>query len=117
LHIRLEYRGLLTVNSYYSFNSYTQQLCLNDVVRKPGGIKATEKDLRLQNPQADSSNKKDDSYMENQKGELVRRTKMLDGQKEVSQVVSWEAGFVDNISEVTEKLNIKGVFSQCQTSS
>ncbi|KAJ5294392.1 hypothetical protein N7508_009213 [Penicillium antarcticum] len=89
------------------FNSYTQQLCLNDVVRKAGGVKATEKDLHTQVPQVTSGNK-DDGYMENQKGELVRRSKMVDGQKEVSQVVSWEAGFVDNISEVTEKLNIKG---------
>ncbi|KAJ5715709.1 uncharacterized protein N7483_012890 [Penicillium malachiteum] len=92
------------------FNSYTQQLCLNDVVRKPGGVKASERDLRtLPNSQiAGSSDQKHKGYLDNQKGELVRRTKMNDGQKEVSQVVSWEAGFVDNISEVTDKLNIKG---------
>ncbi|CAI7660111.1 unnamed protein product [Penicillium glandicola] len=92
------------------FNSYTQQLCLNDVVRKPGGIKASEKDLRTQ-PSSQitgSSEKNDDKLLDSQKGELVRRTMLIDGQKEVSQVVSWEAGFVDNISEVTDKLHIKG---------
>ncbi|KAF2805523.1 uncharacterized protein BDZ99DRAFT_423807 [Mytilinidion resinicola] len=60
------------------FNSYTQQLCVNDVVQKPGGIKGSERDLRS------------------------------DGQSSVSQVVSWEAGFVDNMSEVINSLNISG---------
>lgn len=64
----------------------------------------------MPNPQVTgSSDQKGQSYLDNQKGELVRRTKMEDGQKEVSQVVTWEAGFVDNISEVTDKLNIKGM--------
>lgn len=110
LRFQFTHVRLLTTIWDDSFNSYTQQLCLNDVVRKPGGVKASERDLRtLPNPQVTgSSDQKDKGYLDNQKGELVRRTKMDDGQKEVSQVVSWEAGFVDNISEVTDKLNIKG---------
>lgn len=31
-----------------------------------------------------------------------------DGQTAVSQVVSWEAGFVDKVSEITDSLHISG---------
>ncbi|KAF2421478.1 hypothetical protein EJ08DRAFT_641341 [Tothia fuscella] len=68
------------------FNSYTQSLCTNDVVRLPGGVRASDKDLRK---------------IEAQQG-------AIDGQADTSQVVSWKAGFVESLSEVTDTLNISG---------
>ncbi|KAF7344070.1 hypothetical protein MVEN_01696600 [Mycena venus] len=65
------------------FNSFTQQLCINDAVKTANNQTATEKNLRPQ-------------Y---KKGEMESST---------SQVVTWSAKFVDRISEVTDSMNISG---------
>ncbi|KAJ7093719.1 hypothetical protein C8R44DRAFT_989861 [Mycena epipterygia] len=65
------------------FNSFTQQLCINDVVKAKDNQPATERNLRPQ-------------Y---KKGEMESST---------SQVVTWSAKFVDRISEVTDSMNISG---------
>ncbi|KAF7344156.1 hypothetical protein MVEN_01705800 [Mycena venus] len=65
------------------FNSFTQQLCINDAVKTMNNQTATEKNLRPQ-------------Y---KKGEMESST---------SQVVTWSAKFVDRISEVTDSMNISG---------
>ncbi|KAJ7351546.1 hypothetical protein DFH08DRAFT_923452 [Mycena albidolilacea] len=65
------------------FNSFTQQLCINDAVKTTDNQTATEKNLRPQ-------------Y---KKGDMDSST---------SQVVTWSAKFVDRISEVTDSLNISG---------
>ncbi|KAJ7917733.1 hypothetical protein B0H13DRAFT_2231366 [Mycena leptocephala] len=66
------------------FNSFTQQLCINDAVKTKDNQTATEKNLTR--PQY-------------KKGEMDSST---------SQVVTWSAKFVDRISEVTDSLNISG---------
>ena len=63
-----------------SFNSYTQQLCINDAVVKDNKRSGTESDLRV--VPNDSNN--------------------------VSQIVKWTAKFVDTVSEVTDAMNISG---------
>ncbi|KAJ7700955.1 hypothetical protein B0H16DRAFT_1332585 [Mycena metata] len=65
------------------FNSFTQQLCINDAVKTKDNQTATERNLRPQ-------------Y---KKGEMDSST---------SQVVTWSAKFVDRISEVTDSMNISG---------
>ncbi|KAJ6479052.1 hypothetical protein C8R45DRAFT_833116 [Mycena sanguinolenta] len=73
------------------FNSFTQQLCVNDAVRRAGGNQetATEKSLRPQ-------------Y---QPGLMTAP----DGSNvDISQDVTWTAKFVDKMSEVTNSLNISG---------
>ncbi|KAK6354949.1 hypothetical protein TWF696_004077 [Orbilia brochopaga] len=104
------------------FNSYTQTLCVNDVVRKPGNIPATEADLRaalLQ--QTDVSSKQPNQItggtqqippkgvLEGASGTISR--KVVDGQKEVSQNVSWEASFIENSSDILKKLDVSGALS------
>jgi hypothetical protein len=101
------------------FNSYTQALCVNDVVRKPGNVPATEVDLRAAQltKQTDAATSKEvaigsqkhppQAVLEGATGTVAR--KIVDGQKEVSQVVSWTAEFVDNASDVLEKLNVSGM--------
>ncbi|KAK6526634.1 hypothetical protein TWF694_005215 [Orbilia ellipsospora] len=105
------------------FNSYTQTLCVNDVVRKPGNIPATESDLRAaQLPQPTDATTKQRKLigegaerpsprevLEGASGTISR--KLVDGQKEVSQTVSWEASFVKNSSEVLKKLDVSGALS------
>ncbi|CAM1503263.1 Fc.00g080390.m01.CDS01 [Cosmosporella sp. VM-42] len=105
------------------FNSYTQALCVNDVVRKPGNVPATEADLRA----AQLTQKTDDAtvkpkqitagtqqrapqgVLDGASGSISR--KFVDGQKEVSQVVSWEASFIENSSDVLKKLDVSGALS------
>ncbi|KAF7346624.1 Major facilitator superfamily MFS-1 [Mycena sanguinolenta] len=73
------------------FNSFTQQLCVNDAVRLAGGKQetATEKSLRPQ-------------Y---QPGLMTAP----DGSNvDISQDVTWTAKFVNKMSEVTDSLNISG---------
>ncbi|KAJ7822770.1 hypothetical protein B0H13DRAFT_1659452 [Mycena leptocephala] len=70
--------------SLVGFNSFTQQLCINDAVKTKDNQTATEKNLTR--PQY-------------KKGEMDSST---------SQVVTWSAKFVDRISEVTDSLNISG---------
>ncbi|KAK7435786.1 hypothetical protein VKT23_019484 [Stygiomarasmius scandens] len=72
------------------FNSFTQQLCINDSVKLTGGKEsATEHTLRPQ-------------Y---KKGTMTS----LDGSNvDISQEVTWSAKFVDRISEVTDSLNVSG---------
>jgi hypothetical protein len=103
------------------FNSYTQTLCVNDVVRKPGNIPATESDLRAaeltqQTDTGTSIVKKTprgtqehlpQKVLEGASGTISR--KVVDGQKEVSQVVSWEASFIENSSDVLKKLDVSGM--------
>ena len=101
------------------FNSYTQALCVNDVVRKPGNVPATEDDLRAKQltaktdaaTQAKQIAAGEDQpppqgVLEGASGTVART--IVDGQKEVSQVVSWEATFVNNSSEVLDKLDVSG---------
>ncbi|ETS81500.1 hypothetical protein PFICI_06502 [Pestalotiopsis fici W106-1] len=86
------------------FNSYTQQLCVNDAVIKPNHVKAQERDLinraiasgeRPQHP-TDPGN-------DGRKTGSVSRT--VGG---VSQTVTWSTKFVDSLSEVTNSMNISG---------
>ncbi|KAF5539435.1 hypothetical protein FMEXI_8924 [Fusarium mexicanum] len=103
------------------FNSYTQTLCVNDVVRKPGNVPATEGDLRaaqLAQPVDPSQPKQitggtqqppPKEVLEGASGTFSR--KVIDGQKEVSQVVTWEASFIENSSDVIKKLDVSGALS------
>ncbi|KAF8212688.1 hypothetical protein K438DRAFT_1662231 [Mycena galopus ATCC 62051] len=73
------------------FNSFTQQLCVNDAVRLAGDKQdiSTEKSLRPQ-------------Y---QPGLMTAP----DGSNlDISQNVTWTAKFVDKMSEVTDSLNVSG---------
>ncbi|KAF7343734.1 hypothetical protein MSAN_01954000 [Mycena sanguinolenta] len=73
------------------FNSFTQQLCVNDAVRLAGGKQeiSTDKSLRPQyNP----------GLMTAPDGSTV----------DISQNVTWTAKFVDKMSEVTNSLNVSG---------
>lgn len=103
------------------FNSYTQALCVNDVVRKPGNVPATDGDLRAaqltQKSDAATTQSKQlttgaqhlppQDVLEGAKGTMART--IMDGQKEVSQVVSWEATFIENSSDVLQKLDVSGM--------
>ncbi|KAK2593759.1 hypothetical protein QQS21_008520 [Conoideocrella luteorostrata] len=103
------------------FNSYTQQLCCNDVVRLPSGRPATEQDLQdtKQKPprrQSIPSSGAESNILTTQKGsETIVQKKQIgvgnDSQNEVSQVVDWHASFIDTVSEVTKKLDISGALS------
>ncbi|KAJ7258577.1 hypothetical protein C8J57DRAFT_1073542 [Mycena rebaudengoi] len=73
------------------FNSFTQQLCVNDAVRLAGGKQeiATDRSLRPQ-------------Y---QPGLMTAP----DGSNlDISQNVTWTAKFVDKMSEITDSLNVSG---------
>ncbi|KDQ06257.1 hypothetical protein BOTBODRAFT_121764 [Botryobasidium botryosum FD-172 SS1] len=71
------------------FNSFTQQLCINDAVKlEDGGEAASERVLRPQYKLGTMS--------------------AADGGANISQVVTWTAKFVDRISEVTDSMNISG---------
>ena len=103
------------------FNSYTQALCVNDIVQKPGNVPASEGDLRAAQltaktdastapPKPLSASPQQlppQTLLEGPKG-IVSRT-VVDGQKEVSQVVSWEATFIENSSDVLQKLDVSGM--------
>ncbi|KNB12204.1 hypothetical protein FOXG_11844 [Fusarium oxysporum f. sp. lycopersici 4287] len=105
------------------FNSYTQTLCVNDVVRKPGNIPAAETDLRaaqltqktdaatFKSKQITAGTQQDQpqEVLDGASGTISRV--VVDGQKEVSQVVSWEASFIENGSEVLKKLDVSGALS------
>ncbi|KAF5024855.1 hypothetical protein F66182_3094 [Fusarium sp. NRRL 66182] len=102
------------------FNTFTQQLCVNDAVQLPGGIKASEKDL-ITSSAADTKGQPAPGVPKyNPSGEVTRYghpkttggtvvRKHKDGsQADISQIVTWKSTFVNNISEVTENMNIKG---------
>lgn len=73
------------------FNSFTQQVCINDAVKPEGGkISAAERDLRPQ-------------Y------KLGTMIAVDGGNVDISQDVSWTAKFVDRISEVTDSMNVSGM--------
>ncbi|RKK69422.1 hypothetical protein BFJ69_g12769 [Fusarium oxysporum] len=105
------------------FNSYTQTLCVNDVVRTPGNIPAAETDLRaaqltqktdaatFKSKQITAGTQQDQpqEVLDGASGTISRV--VVDGQKEVSQVVSWEASFIENGSEVLKKLDVSGALS------
>lgn len=110
------------------FNSYTQTLCVNDVVRKPGGVPATEGDLQAARLVAGNGaapaleNAKSDKALQPAAGEVLAGANgvvarvMQDGQKEVSQVVTWEASFIENSEDILKKLDVSGTcfFQQLQ---
>ncbi|KAI0151373.1 hypothetical protein BJ166DRAFT_535843 [Pestalotiopsis sp. NC0098] len=90
------------------FNSYTQQLCVNDAVIKPNHIKAQERDLRNKAAAAAASGDLPqlppvDFGDGGPKTGTVSRT--VGG---VSQTVTWTTKFVDSLSEVTNSMNISG---------
>ncbi|RYN29788.1 hypothetical protein AA0112_g7086 [Alternaria arborescens] len=104
------------------FNSYTQTLCVNDVVRKPGNIPATDGDLRAKvlTEKTDAvgrprqltvggESNSPQAVLEGSSGSMSRS--FADGQKEVSQVVSWTAEFVNDSSEVLDKLDVSGALT------
>ena len=98
-----------------------QTLCVNDVVQKAGSVRATEGDLRA----AQLTSKTDaattqtkrltneapttppQGVLDGASGTVSR--KLIDGQKEVSQVVSWEATFIENSSDILKKLDVSGM--------
>ncbi|KAM0541464.1 hypothetical protein ACHAPJ_013228 [Fusarium lateritium] len=102
------------------FNSFTQQLCVNDAVQLPGGVKASEKDLVLSAATDSKGEPAPGVPKYNPSGEVTRygypkttggtfARKHKDGsQADISQIVTWKSTFVNNISEVTENMNIKG---------
>lgn len=76
-----------------SFNSFTQQLCINDAVKSAGALTSvTERDLRPQ-------------YR------FGTMTAADGGNVDISQDVSWTAKFVDRISEVTDSMNVSGTYT------
>lgn len=87
------------------FNSFTQSMCVDNVVSKPDGKQATENDLRSV-PATGQPPTNKQAAMTGSSGTSVL-TK-VDGQMTISQTVSWEAKFVDKISEVTDSMNISG---------
>ncbi|KAK4694378.1 hypothetical protein P7C71_g3198, partial [Lecanoromycetidae sp. Uapishka_2] len=96
------------------FNSYTQTLCVNDVVQKPDGVKASDEDLRPTSLSGDTKAEvastvngtaNSGALTSNSGTTVITRT---EGQTLVSQTVTWEAKFVDKISEVTDSMNISG---------
>ncbi|EGX45522.1 hypothetical protein AOL_s00169g128 [Orbilia oligospora ATCC 24927] len=102
------------------FNSYTQTLCVNDVVRKRGGTPATEEDLRavelLEQPESNTKQITEGAQqappgkvLEGANGTMSR--KVVDGQKEVSQTVIWDASFVENSSDILKKLEVSGALT------
>ena len=97
----------------HRFNSYTQTLCINDVVQKPNGIKASETDLQVKLPPENTNSLTGPTNTSNESKVLsgTPRSRIVvssDGQREVSQTVTWTAKFVDKISEVTDSMNISG---------
>ncbi|KAK6497175.1 hypothetical protein TWF506_004650 [Arthrobotrys conoides] len=101
------------------FNSYTQTLCVNDVVRKRGGIPATEEDLHVANQveQPDASKRIDGGARQiplkdvlDEASGTISRT-VVDGQKEVSQTVTWDGSFVENSSDILKKLEVSGALT------
>ncbi|KAF3008205.1 hypothetical protein E8E14_008744 [Neopestalotiopsis sp. 37M] len=87
------------------FNSYTQQLCVNDAVVKPNKSRAQEKDLINRAIAGDASGKVPDTPAGT--GDDGRRigtvSRTVGG---VSQTVTWSTKFVDSLSEVTNSMNI-----------
>ncbi|KAK1504444.1 hypothetical protein CTAM01_03751 [Colletotrichum tamarilloi] len=95
------------------FNSYTQQLCVNDVVRKQGKVRATDADLQpVEEKQASPTAGLNEELrpLSKDSGTIVR-THSDGSQAGVSQTVSWDAGFVDNLSDVSNYLNISGALT------
>ncbi|KAH6880762.1 hypothetical protein B0T10DRAFT_519137 [Thelonectria olida] len=94
------------------FNSYTQQLCVNDIVRKPDGKRASERDLRAvdHTKSLPASSGNEGGILTKPQGSFVK-TNSEGGQADVSQVVSWEAKFVDSLSDVSKSLNISGALT------
>ncbi|KAJ7219817.1 hypothetical protein B0H12DRAFT_978585, partial [Mycena haematopus] len=73
------------------FNSFTQQLCVNDAVKQAGGKQDIPADKSLR-PQY-------------QPGLM---TAPDGGNLDISQNVTWTAKFVDKMSEITDSLNVSG---------
>ncbi|KAJ4253321.1 hypothetical protein NW762_010476 [Fusarium torreyae] len=117
----VEYNSAMRLGMGY--NSYTDSLCVNDVVRKPGNIPASESDLHAARLAAAMDEKagqprqlttgseqlSPQGFLEGASG-TVKRT-VVDGQKEVSQVVTWSASFIENSSELLQKLGVSGALS------
>lgn len=75
----------------FRFNSFTQQVCINNAVKPEGGrLPALEQDLYPQ-------------Y------KLGTMTAMNGDNVDISQDVSWTAKFMDLISTVTDSMNISGM--------
>ncbi|KAJ4159687.1 hypothetical protein NW765_013676 [Fusarium oxysporum] len=84
------------------FNSYTQTLCVNDVKTDAATFKSKQITAGTQQDQPQE-------VLDGASGTISRV--VVDGQKEVSQVVSWEASFIENGSEVLKKLDVSGALS------
>jgi hypothetical protein len=69
-------------------------------------VKASEKDLSRVNLGEGSTPTGSADFLKGSSGSMTKKSS--DGQSDVSQVVSWKAGFVDNYSEVSKSLNISG---------
>ncbi|CAK5267431.1 unnamed protein product [Mycena citricolor] len=74
------------------FNSFTQQLCINDAVTLEGGVRASASAERIARPQY----------------KFGQMTGLDGGNVDISQDVTWTAKFVDRISEVSDSLNVSG---------
>ncbi|KAK4197962.1 hypothetical protein QBC40DRAFT_332216 [Triangularia verruculosa] len=96
------------------FNSYTQQLCVNDIVRKPGGSRASENDLRQANPgeglPKPTADERPKSFTESS-GTVAIKRHSDGGQADVSQIVTWKGGFTDQLSDIAKSLNISGALT------
>ena len=82
------------------------------MVQKSSGVKASEDDLKAkpldQNPPSGSAVAKSEgntSLAPRSGSQVITRS---DGQNLISQTVTWEAKFVDKLSDVTDSMNISG---------
>ncbi|KAJ3545184.1 hypothetical protein NM208_g2634 [Fusarium decemcellulare] len=99
---------------------FTQQLCVNDAVQKPGGVPATPQDLIASSaadekglpapgvPEYKQFGEKTPHGFPKMHGGTFLRTHEDGSQADISQIVTWKSTFVNNISEVTEGMDIKG---------
>ncbi|KAI6780910.1 uncharacterized protein J7T54_007390 [Emericellopsis cladophorae] len=100
------------------FNSYTQQICLNDAVMKPSKVAKVPKAKKKQLEPAAMLEKKveadviphedsaeSDPEPEPDTDKTLGRPRSNEPAKGVSQIVSYSSRFVDKLSDITGKLN------------
>lgn len=94
------------VNSNIRFNSFSQELKINDVVQKPGGIPATDTDLNrvsAYKPRA-TDPRNAATPLSTPEGTVSR----IDPHTQVSQTIKWEARFIQHLSDITRRMDVSG---------
>lgn len=84
----------------------------NTLDRTAEGKPVTDADIKVLSPELPQGGSSGNNHgiLENQKGSKLIVGTGIDGQNEVSQVVSWHASFIDTASDATKKLNVSGLF-------